>query len=178
MNTITEQTTEAYALGKDHGVTDLWWPYGAATGRYTIKVSGAETDGRLLTLLVRDRRGAGTPLHRHRDSDETFYVIAGTLTLFVGDERLDLAAGDFAFAPMGVPHAFTVTSEEAEFLVSCSSAGTEGPLGHGIGGFFQEVAGPVVAGEDPPEPRMPDPAEFGRLMDVYGIDLLGPPPSL
>lgn len=65
----------------------------------------------MIQMLVRDGRGAAPPLHIHRDADETFYVIAGTVSVFVGDERMDAGPGDYVFAPMGVPHAFLVTSE-------------------------------------------------------------------
>ena len=58
--------------------TDLWWPYGPVTGRYTFLVSGEETDGRLGMLRIADGRGAATPLHAH-DTDETWFVVEGTL---------------------------------------------------------------------------------------------------
>jgi len=76
-----------------------------------------------------------------------------------------------------IPHAFSVASESAELFVSFAGAGTEGPLGRGVDGFFKEVATPVVAGEAPPQPERPDIAELGRLMAVYGIELVGPPPA-
>jgi len=83
----------------------------------------------------------------------------------------------YVFAPMGVAHAFSVTSDRAELLVSFADAGTAGPLGSGVHGFFSEVATPVRAGEAPPQPALPDAAEFARLMAVYGIELVGPPPA-
>jgi mannose-6-phosphate isomerase-like protein (cupin superfamily) len=33
-------------------------------------------------------------------------VLEGNLTLYVGDTRLDLTPGGFAFGPKGVPHTF------------------------------------------------------------------------
>jgi mannose-6-phosphate isomerase-like protein (cupin superfamily) len=176
--TVTTPTRSAYALGKDAGVTDLWWPYGPVVGRYTIKSAAEQTGGRMIQFLARDGRGACTPLHVHRDADESFYVIEGTLTVFIGDERIDAGPGDYVFAPLGVPHAFAVTSEHAEFLVTFAGAGTDGPLGAGVHGFFSEVAVPVVDGEEPPAPTLPDAAEFAARMAVYGIDLVGPPPAV
>ena len=75
-----------------------------------------------------------------------------------------------------MPHSFLVTSEHARFLVTFAGAGTEGPEGHGVEGFFKEVAPPVVEGEAAPAPAMPDPQKFGRRMAVYGMELVGPPP--
>jgi mannose-6-phosphate isomerase-like protein (cupin superfamily) len=167
-----------YVLGKDAGVTDIWWPFGPVVGRYSIKTTAEQTDGRLLQLLVNDSRGAAPPMHIHHDADETFYVIDGALTIFVGDERIEVGAGDFVLGPRGVPHAFLVRSEHAEFLVTFAPAGTEGPAGHGVDGFFREIAVPVIPGEPPPEPAEPDPEEFARKAALYGIEIVGPPPAL
>ncbi len=79
---------------------------------------------------------------------------------------------------MGVPHAFHVTSERAEFMITYSPAGVQGPEGHGVDGFFSEVCGRVVDGEEPPAPRAPDPEVFTSRMDAYGVDMVGPPPTL
>jgi mannose-6-phosphate isomerase-like protein (cupin superfamily) len=163
-------------LSKDEGVADLWWPFGPVTGRYTIKATGAQTHGDLVQLLIRDCAGAATPLHVHHDTDETFYVIEGALTVVIGDERFEARAGDFVLAPRGVPHAWVVTSDTVEMLVTCGPAGREGDGGHGIDGFFREVADPVADGERP-APRMPDPELFAARMAHYGIELVGPPPA-
>lgn len=48
----------------------------------------------------------------------------------------------------------------------------------GVDGFFREVAVPVVSGEARPEPTKPDPEDFARRMLQYGIELVGPPPTL
>jgi quercetin dioxygenase-like cupin family protein len=175
---MTRSTIPAPALlAKDEGVPDLWWPYGPNTGRYTLKTTGAQTGGALSQLLVRETRGAATPLHVHVDADETFYVVEGEVAVVVGDERIRARPGDFVFGPRGVAHAWVVVSETAELLVTCGPAGREGPEGFGIDGFFREVADPV--GDGPaPAPRMPDPVAFAERMGAYGIELVGPPPEL
>jgi hypothetical protein len=136
-------------------------------------VSGEQTEGRLLQVRSTDWRGAAPPLHIHHDADETWYVIDGQLTVFVGDERIEAGPGDFVFGPMGVPHAFLVTSERAESLITFSPAGTQGPSGYGVDGFFREAAVPVVPGQAPPEPTQPDPEELARRMARYGIEMVG-----
>ena len=154
--------TTSTLLSKDQGVTDLWWPYGPSVGRYTIK-----SDGDLVQMLIRDSRGAATPLHVHHQTDETFYVIEGELTVIVGDEQIEAKAGDFVLGPRGVPHAWVVTSEHVEMFVTADE---------GLHGFFREVAVPV--GGEKPEPTMPDNAHFAERMMAHGIELLGPPPSV
>ena len=171
-------TNEPYVLPKDVGVTDVWWPFGPVVGRYSIKTTAQQTEGRLLQLLVIDGRGAAPPMHIHHDADETYYVIDGRLTFFIGDEQIEAGPGDFILGPKGVAHAFLVTSERAEFLVTFGPAGTKGPAGYGVDGFFREIAVPVVPGQAPPEPRAPDPEEFARKASAYGIEIVGPPPNL
>lgn len=119
---------EPYVLPKDAGVIDVWWPFNPApvVGRYSTKVTGEQTRGRLFQMHVIDGRGAAPPLHIHHDADETFYVIEGEMTIFVGDERIEAGTGDFVFGPRGVPHAYLAQSEQAEFLVSFAPAGIEG----------------------------------------------------
>ena len=179
MSTIEETTArQPYALPDGGGLTDFWLPFVPGVSRISTKVSGEQTAGRLLQLRSTDSRGAAPPLHIHHDADETWYVIDGQLTVFVGDERIEAGPGYFVFGPMGVPHAFLVTSEQAETLITFSPAGTEGPAGYGVGGFFREIAIPVVSGQPPPELAEADPEEFARRMAQYGIEVVGPPPTL
>jgi mannose-6-phosphate isomerase-like protein (cupin superfamily) len=46
------------------------------------------------------------PLHVHRADDECWYVLDGRLGFLVDGEELEAAAGDAAFVPSGVPHAY------------------------------------------------------------------------
>jgi quercetin dioxygenase-like cupin family protein len=49
--------------------------------------------------------GTGPRLHRH-PYDETFIVEAGSATFTVGDETLELAAGQIAVVPANTAHRF------------------------------------------------------------------------
>ena len=179
MSTIEDTTARRpYALPSNAGVTDFWLPFVTGVSRISTKVSGEQTDGRLLQVRSTDSRGAAPPLHIHHDADETWYVIDGRLTVFVGDERIEAGPGDFVFGPMGVPHAFLVTSERAETLITFSPAGTKGRMGYGVDGFFREAAVAAIPGQAPPAPTEPDPEELAGLMIQYGIETLGPPPTL
>ena len=165
-----EQVRGGYLLRKNSGVVDLWWPYQPQVGRYTVKIGSEQTDGRLFQLLCSDRRGGAPPLHIHHREDETFHVIEGDISFFVGEERIDATAGDFVFAPKGVPHTYLVTSDRADYLTTFSPAGAER--------FFAEVAPPVLPGEPAPPPSAPDPEEFARTAARYGIEIVDPPPAL
>jgi quercetin dioxygenase-like cupin family protein len=169
--TQTEGRLEpGYVLSKDRGLIDVWWPYQPQVGRYTAKIGSEQSGGSLFQLLCRDRRGGAPPLHIHHREDETFYVIAGEITFFVGGQRIEATAGDFVFAPKDTPHAFLITSDRAEYLTTFFPAGVEQ--------FFAEVAPRVMPGEPAPSPSEPDPAEFARIAASYGIEIVGPPPTL
>jgi quercetin dioxygenase-like cupin family protein len=176
MTQIQHEQSGGYALANDTGVTDIWFP--PTAGRYTFKTGAAQTEGRLLQVLCQEARGGAAPLHIHHDADESWYVLAGELTVFVGDERMKIGPGDFVLGPKGVPHTFLVTSEQAEFLVSFAPAGTEGPSGVGLEGFFREIGITVVPGERRPDPVPPDPEDFAGRAAQYGIEILAPPPAL
>lgn len=49
---------------------------------------------------------AGAPLHAHKDADEVFIVIEGTLDFRLGDERCLVGANHTIAIPAGVPHSF------------------------------------------------------------------------
>ena len=96
---------------------------------------------------IDDPRGTGTPLHVHHNEDETFYVLDGEVTVLVGDERIDLEAGDYCFGPRGVTHAYIVRSERARMLVTISPSGSEE--------LFVALGVPVTGAEPPAEAVMP-----------------------
>jgi mannose-6-phosphate isomerase-like protein (cupin superfamily) len=51
--------------------------------------------------------GAGAPLHMHKDVDEIFILLEGTLDFRLGEERRLVEANHTIAIPAGVPHAFT-----------------------------------------------------------------------
>jgi mannose-6-phosphate isomerase-like protein (cupin superfamily) len=163
---MTETTTNPYRLAAGEGIDAVWWK----SGRITVKTSGAETGGAFSQIETDDPHGTGPPLHLHHNEDETFYVLEGEVTVVVGDERLDLSAGDFCFGPREIAHAYVVRSERARMLVTASPAGIEQA--------FVSLGVPVTGSEPPTDPVMPPMDELVRLFAGYGCEVLGPPLSL
>lgn len=161
-----EPITKPYRVASGEGLADVWWK----TGRVTVKVAGAETGDAFSQIEVAGPRGDATPVHVHHNEDETYYILEGEVTVLVGDERIDLAAGDFLFAPRDIPHANVVRSERARMLVTCSPAGIEQ--------LFVSLGTPVSGAEPPTDAVMPPMDETARLFAGYGVDILGPPLSL
>jgi quercetin dioxygenase-like cupin family protein len=60
--------------------------------------------------------GGGMPLHTNQ-VEHGQYVLAGRATLSVGDQVVQVAAGDSLHIPAGVPHSYRVDGDETfEFL--------------------------------------------------------------
>jgi quercetin dioxygenase-like cupin family protein len=161
-----EPITKPYSVASGEGLADVWWK----TGRLTVKVGGAQTGNAFSQIEVEGPRGDATPRHLHHNEDETFYVLEGDVTLFVGDERLDLHPGDFCFAPRGIAHAYVVRSERARMLTTISPAGVEQ--------VFVDCGVPVEGDTPPSDMALPPMDEMARLFAGYGCDIVGPPPSL
>ena len=166
MSPATATASKPYLLASGDGLADVWWK----SGRVTIKAGPDETGNAFSQLVMDEPRGSGTPIHTHHNEDETFYVLEGQVTLFSGDDRVDLEAGDFFFVPRGVTHAYLVRSDRARMLVTISPSGTEQ--------LFVSLGVPVTSPEPPKEAVMPSMPELVRLFAQYGTEILGPPPSL
>ena len=133
-------------------------------GRHTWKATAEETGGAF--LIFEDDLDAGkvTPLHRHPDADETFYMLEGEILLHVaGAENRPLQAGDIAIVPRGIPHAFMVTSGRARML--CLQTPGSGEA------FYRDAPEPVTAGQSAPA------VDFDRVRAAAAsTGAIGPPP--
>ena len=163
---MTETITKPYRVASGEGLADVWWK----SGRITVKAGGPEAGHAFAQLETDDPRGDGPPRHLHQNEDETFYILEGEVTFLVGDERIDLTAGDYLFGPRGIAHAYVVRSERARMLVTASPAGVEQ--------FFVNLGVPVTGIEPPTDAVMPPMDELMRLFASYGCEILGPPLSL
>lgn len=54
--------------------------------------------------------------HDHKDEDELFYVVKGTMLLKLRDQDISLGPGEFAVVPRGVEHC-PVADEEVQVLL-------------------------------------------------------------
>lgn len=129
--------------------------------RGAIKVDGEESGGRqCFSEWTVDAGEDGPPPHLHREHQEAFFVVEGTLTFTVGDEEIEAGPRSFVFIPPGVVHTF---SNRSGAPASCVNAYVPG----GIEGFFVEI-GEAMAGGNP------DPAEIERLSTKYDVFFSAP----
>jgi quercetin dioxygenase-like cupin family protein len=72
-------------------------------GRYTWKVSGAESEDTYAIIGAEVSPNAGPRLHLHRREYESLYVLAGTSEFRVGDQVIQLGPGSCVFGPRSIP---------------------------------------------------------------------------
>ena len=107
--------------------------------------------------------GDRPPLHMHAYESETFYVLEGSMTLWVGDAApVTVGPGESVTLPPGLPHTYCVGDEGAVCLVITSP---------GAFASFVRAAGHR-------ERREVDPERLARLAADHDITILGPPGML
>ncbi len=163
---MTKTITSPYRVASGEGIDHVWWK----DGRIAVKAAGAETGHAFAQIETHDPLGSGPPLHVHHNEDETFYILEGEVTMAVGEERIDLSAGDYCFAPRGIAHAYVVRSEHARMLVTASPGGVEQ--------VFVGLGAPVTGDEPPTDWEMPPIDELARQFAGHDCEILGPPLSL
>ena len=81
------------------------------------------TGGAFDFVVTRMRKGTEPPPHVHEREHELFYVLDGTIDVYVGHERLRAVAGECVFLPSRRPHAFRIASPEIHMLVLMTPGG-------------------------------------------------------
>ncbi|WP_433254519.1 quercetin 2,3-dioxygenase [Streptosporangium sp. CA-135522] len=153
-----------YVRGRDDG--EAFWFLGNLV---TLKATGAETRGRLTVAEFVNPAGFATPLHRHLEEDELFYLLSGTARFHCDGETFPAGPGDFVFLPVGLAHGFVAGPDEPLRLLQITT-----PSG------FERFAAAV--GEPARERRLPDPAPIaaallGHTAARHAIEILGPTPA-
>jgi len=160
-----DRAMRGYALANNEG--EAFWLLGMLQ---TVKIGHADTSGGYGLIEVVVPPGLGSPWHVHPEEDEWFYVLEGNLTVYVGDTRLDLTAGGFAFGPKRIPHTFIgAGANPTRTLVGFSPMQFEG--------FMREVGQPAPLHVLPPPPDGPPPAieKLAPIAKRNGFIILGPP---
>jgi quercetin dioxygenase-like cupin family protein len=123
----------------------------------THKLVGSDTDNQIVEWIDDVEPGVGIPPHIHTKEDEIFRVIEGEIEIMVDGKTTVLKAGDTAFAPKNIPHAWTVVgTEKAKMITSAFPAGIEM--------MFKELA------DLPPGP--PDFEKVAEICGNHGISFL------
>ena len=92
---------------------------------FELKLAGEQSGGEWAVVEWHLQAGDEPPIHTHTREDETLYVLEGSITAYVGDQRIDVEAGSYAALPKDVPHGLTVRGDAARLLVTLEPAGAE-----------------------------------------------------
>ncbi len=151
------------ALSQAEG--EALWCAGALT---TVKAAAEQTAGAYSIIEDLAPKGSGTPLHRHREDDEAFYVLEGEMTFYLGNDRpIRTSTGSFVHIPGGTVHAFQVDSETARYLIITTPQHER---------FYRAIAEPAPTRTIPPEAPM-DTERIGAACEAYGVEGVGPWPG-
>jgi quercetin dioxygenase-like cupin family protein len=158
-----EPTTDAYLHRSDEA--ELRWM--GDTSTYFL-ATGESTGGAFALVDERAPRGMSVPLHLHREDMESFYVLEGEITLYIGDQPgVRTSAGSFAHVPGGTVHGFRVESETARYLILTTPR-------HGQ--FYRAITLPSQPGGLPPLESI-DGAQIHEAAQEYGIEFVGQLPD-
>jgi quercetin dioxygenase-like cupin family protein len=137
-----------------------WWLGNLAV----IRATAAHTAGQFTVVDVTHPPGAQAPLHVHHREDESFLVLEGSVTLYVGEEVVEAGPGDFAFGPRDVPHRYTVGPDGCRMLFLCTPGGFE----H----LVTDMSEPATSLTLPPAEGPPDFEMVARVARAHGCELL------
>jgi quercetin dioxygenase-like cupin family protein len=140
---------------------------GAAEQRWLGETStfflatGDRTSGAFALVDEQAVQGEAVPLHLHQDDVESFYVLDGEISFFVGDDVMRAGAGSFVHVPGGTVHGFRIESSTARYLILTTAR-------HGE--FYRAITdaepGLAVDGE-----------RISRACEEYGIAFVGDLPG-
>jgi quercetin dioxygenase-like cupin family protein len=134
----------------------------------TFLATGEQTQGRFTLIDALTRKGNCPPRHLHRSEDESFYILEGEMTAWIGDQAIRGTPGTLIVGPRGVPHSFEIHSDQLRMLILLTPAGLEG--------YFKQFCIPA------PALTLPPPAEVGyadiealrAVASKYGIENVPP----
>lgn len=88
---------------------------------FRVLEDGQGVDGRIGVIeCLMPPAWSGPPQHIHRQHDETFYVLTGTVRFTTGTESMDALAGSLVTAPMGDAHTFANPDRDAPASLVCT----------------------------------------------------------
>ncbi len=136
----------------------------------TFLATAEETGGAYSLVEEVGRKGLSSepPMHVHSREVESFYVLEGRMSFWVGERFIDAGPGTLVSLPPGIPHRFELASDEVRVLNMCAPAGFEG--------FFRDLSVPAPSMDLPPPSD--EPLDIPHLIATaakYGVEILPPP---
>ena len=126
-------------------------------------VTGAETNGTLGMAVVEGPSGSEVPAHRHAETAEEVFCLAGLLRVELDGQSQVLAPGDFANIPPGTEHRITLARHQSRYATMNAPAGIE---------RFHELCGQAAEHRIHPEaPEAADADALARAAEQLDVEL-------
>jgi quercetin dioxygenase-like cupin family protein len=153
----------AQILRRPAGAGEMYFGPG---DRYRFLVTGEETGGAYFAMEAFVPPGGGPPPHIHRNEDETFYVVEGTVDILLADAWVSAGPGDFVNVPRGQVHRFLNTGDAvSRMIVTFTPSGMEN--------FFRETLDRVVdAGQPIPDNVDEIAARYAATAPRHGLEFV------
>jgi quercetin dioxygenase-like cupin family protein len=149
-------TTAAYLYRL--GESELRWMGETST---LFLATGALTGGAFGLVDERSIGGESVPLHKHDDDMESFYVLEGEVSFYLGDQSgIRAVAGAFVHIPGGTIHGFRIESDIARYLILTTPRHVE---------FYRAITAPSSHAPI-------DGAVIEQACQEYGVEFVGPLP--
>jgi mannose-6-phosphate isomerase-like protein (cupin superfamily) len=116
----------------------------------------------------------GPPPHIHHYDHELFFVIEGSVTVWIEGEPFDVAKDSLMFLPAGRIHWFMSTAPNTRVLSFTVTANREFPSVNNNVALFTFIGTPAESMTLPPRIEvkpMPDPAAIDRVVRETGSDM-------
>lgn len=132
-----------------------------------FRFASGQTDGLLALAEVQlPPLTAGPNLHVHANEDEMFFVLDGVMTVQVGDQLREIAAGGLAWGARGIPHAFANRAKDPlRIMIMWVPGGAEG--------LFQEMREYLQTADEAPDQQV-----VADIQARYGCTHVGPQISI
>jgi quercetin dioxygenase-like cupin family protein len=143
-------------------MTEPRWLFGSSC--LTILADHTTTGGQYDLVETYFLPKKQTPLHRHTRYSEYLYVLEGEFTVWAGDNKIVLDAGDRFLIPVGIPHTVGVLNDRP---------------GHGLvitapSGFARLIsAAGTLSKTEPMDMKL-----FLQICTEIGDEILAPPGTL
>lgn len=114
--------------------------------------------------------GDSPPLHLHRNEDEVFHILAGTIRFLVDCQQSIAQAGQTVLAPKGLPHTYRVESQDGARLLTITR-------GADFETMLRMTSRPATMAQLP-QAAAPTPEAIAALTKCCaenGIDIVGAP---
>ena len=138
---------------------------------YSVMAGSSDNNRALNLAIAKMRPGTELPPHVHTREDEFLYILSGELRAYAEGDVFSLTAGECIFLPRRKPHAWLITSDEAELILVITP-----------GGFLDALNKLSAQAEQMDLPASPDTVTYAtadltetlKVFQQYGIRLLTP----